>query len=309
MQQRDIDSTWDDVVVSTSPNGRRSPHLIVEIPLEEAMLVPAEPLVIADNIVQPVDSQEDVPSPEDGGPRERRAPRRYGEWVYPRGRNFFAGMVGGQQKLVEPETYMEAMQSPEVEQWQHAMRQEIDSLKKNGTWKLVELPQGRHTIKNKWVYKLKFATDGSVARFKARLVAKGFTQREGVDYFETFSPVAKFDSIRAILSIAAADNFLIKQFDVETAFLYGEIEEEIFMTQPTGFIDPEYPKSVCKVLKSIYGLRQSACNWNITFTENLRRFGLQPTCADPCVFVGGFGPSKIVLAIFVMMALFALWSK
>ena len=100
------------------------------------------------------------------------------------------------------------------------MKEEFDSLMENGTWKYQELPKERKTVKNKWIYKVKLAVDGSVDRYKARLVAKGFTQKEGVDYTETSSPVIKFDSIRTVLSIAAAEDMNITQFDVRTAFLY-----------------------------------------------------------------------------------------
>lgn len=131
------------------------------------------------------------------------------------------------------------------------MKEEFDSLMENVTWEYHELPNGRKTIKNKCVYKLKLAADGSVDCYKARLVAKGFTQKEGIDFKETYSPVIKFDSIWTILSIATAKDMNITQFDVRTTFLYREIEEEIYMTQPLGFEYRDHLGQVCRLRKSL----------------------------------------------------------
>jgi hypothetical protein len=124
------------------------------------------------------------------------------------------------------------------------------------------------------VFKLKLAVDGSVHRYKARLCAKGFTQREGVDYTETFSPVAKFDSIRAILSIAVVEDLHIVEFDVRTAFLYGELDEVIYMEQPVGFRDSRSPHLVCRLHKALYGLKQSPRVWNRKFDNFLQNYEL-----------------------------------
>jgi hypothetical protein len=130
------------------------------------------------------------------------------------------------------------MASTQKPQWQLAMQEEFNSLMQNGTWEYQTLPPGRRVIQNKWVFKQKLSVDGSVDRYKARLAAKGFTQCEGIDFKETFSPVIKFDSIRTILSVATAEDMNITQFDVKTAFLYGDIEEEIYMVQHQGFEHP-----------------------------------------------------------------------
>lgn len=137
------------------------------------------------------------------------------------------------------------------------MEREYTSLLANEMSTLIEFSLGRRAIQNKWVFKVKTATDGSVSRYKARLVAKGFSQREGVDYSETFSHVVKFDSIRTIILIAAVEDMHIIQFDVETAFLHGAIEEDIFMAQPKGFVDSSHPTKVCKLQKALYGLKQA----------------------------------------------------
>lgn len=178
------------------------------------------------------------------------------------------------------------------------MQEEYDSLLANHTWDLEPLPAGRKTIKCKWVFKLKLGTDGEVQRYKARLCAKGFTQREGIDYTETYSPVVKFDSLRCILSIAAANDLDITQFDVCTAFLNGEIEEVIYMDQPLGFQDTLGGIRVCRLRKALYGLKQSSRVWNKKFDSFLKTFNLKASRADCCVYVSHSSP-KLIIAIWV----------
>lgn len=129
-----------------------------------------------------------------------------------------------------PFTYEEAINSSASKQWEAAMTEELQSLTKNNTWELVDLPVGRKAIQNKWVYRIKQNPNGLVNRYKARLVIKGCSQIAGIDYNETFSPVARFESIRILLALAAINDYEIFQFDIKTAFLHGNLEEEIFMT-------------------------------------------------------------------------------
>jgi hypothetical protein len=136
------------------------------------------------------------------------------------------------------------------------MQEEYDSLLQNQTWILQDLPPGRKAVANKWVYKVKSKPDGSIDRFKARLVAKGFSQSAGLDYGETYAPVASTNNIRMLLSIAAVTDAEIIQYDIKTAFLYGTLQEEIYMDQPKGFEVPG--GQVCRLLKSLYGLKQSS---------------------------------------------------
>ena len=135
------------------------------------------------------------------------------------------------------------------------MDEEIESMKSNKVWKLVDLPIGRKAIGNKWILKIKCKVDGSIERFKARLVAKGYTQQEGIDYEETFSPVVRFTSIRLILSIVAKLDLELHQMDVKTVFLNGELEEEIYIEQPIGFVKKGEENKVCRLQRSIYGLK------------------------------------------------------
>ena len=131
------------------------------------------------------------------------------------------------------------------EKWAKAMEVEMDALKKNGTWDLVPLPPGKKTVGCRWVYTVKHNADGSVDRYKARLVAKGYTQKYGVDYDETFAPVAKINTIRVLMSLAANLDWPLQQFDVKNAFLHGDLNEEIYMDLPPGYNTSTGEKVVC----------------------------------------------------------------
>lgn len=138
----------------------------------------------------------------------------------------------------EPTTYDEAINSSDKNHWIEVMRDEYDSLMTNKTWILVEKPNNQKVIDNqRWVYNVKWNPDASIERYKARLIGLGFTQVYGMDYEETFSPVVRYTSIRTILAIVAQNKYMVKQFDVKTAFLYGELEENVYMKQPIGFED------------------------------------------------------------------------
>ncbi|KAL0387767.1 UNVERIFIED_CONTAM: Retrovirus-related Pol polyprotein from transposon TNT 1-94 [Sesamum radiatum] len=136
----------------------------------------------------------------------------------------------------DPITFKDAMVSLEAKQWKEAVKSEMDSIVSNGTWVLVDLPPGCTTIGCKWIFKKKLKPDGSIDKFKARLVAKGFKQKEGIDYFDTYSPVARLTTIRVLIALASVYNLSIHQMDVKTTFLYGELEEKIYMDQPEGFV-------------------------------------------------------------------------
>ena len=187
--------------------------------------------------------------------------------------------------VMEPETIQQALKSPESSQWKRAADEEIASLKENDTWDLVELPEGKRVVGCKWVFKTKHDKNGQVERFKARLVARGFAQTYGIDYEETFSPVVRFSSIRVLLAFAVQRGMLIHQMDVVTAFLNGELAEEIFMEQPPGFVQTGEEELVCKLKKSLYGLKQSPRCWNIAFCKFMTAQGFEESVADPCIFI------------------------
>ncbi|KAH9650410.1 retrovirus-related pol polyprotein from transposon RE2 [Citrus sinensis] len=160
----------------------------------------------------------------------------------------------------EPDTVQKALNDSK---WLQAIKEEYDALIKNNTWTLVPRQADQHVVRNKWVYRIKYNIDGSVAKYKARLVAKGFQQVAGVNYFETFSPVVKSATIRVILSLAVMNQWRIRQVDVNNRFLNGELTEEVFMSQPDGFIDTQRYDFVCKLHKSLYGLKQAPKAWRI----------------------------------------------
>lgn len=184
----------------------------------------------------------------------------------------------------DPVSYSQAMACSESNLWLDAMKVEMHSMYVNKVWKLVDLPEGIKPVGCKWIYKKKRGPDGNVETFKARLVAKGYTQQEGIDYEETFSPVAMLKSIRILLSIAAALDYEIWQMDVKTAFLNGNLDERIYMAQPDGFVDKGQETKVCELLKSIYGLKQASRSWNIRFDETVKSFGFEQSIDEPCVY-------------------------
>ncbi len=152
------------------------------------------------------------------------------------------------------------------------------------TWELVDLPDGANLVGCRWVFKTKRKADGTVDRYKARLVAQGYSQEEGVDFDEVFAPVAKYKSIRTVLAIANQLNLDVHQMDVKSAFLNGELSEDIYMKQPEGFVNKKCPAKVCKLKKSLYGLKQSARCWNLKIDEYLKASKYIQSEADPCIY-------------------------
>ena len=174
--------------------------------------------------------------------------------------------------------------------WKKAMQNEIESLKHMKTWELVNLPEGRKPLTCKWVFREK--VDG---RLKARIVARGFDQKPGIDYKETFAPVARHASICLLLSYAASEKLHIRTFDIKTAFLNGDLLEEIFIFQPEGFDDNS--GRVCLLKKSLYGLKQAPKAWNDKFTNYLKRLKLDNTDDDPCIFYNE--TKSVIMGVFV----------
>ncbi|GJS68200.1 retrotransposon protein, putative, ty1-copia subclass [Tanacetum coccineum] len=164
--------------------------------------------------------------------------------------------------LGEPANYKAALLDPESDKWLSAMNVEMQSMKYNEVWDLVDLPPNGKTVGSKWLFKKKTIMDGAVHTYKARLVAKGYTQTPWIDYEETFSPVADIRAIRILIAITAFYDYKIWQIDVKTAFLNGYLSEEVYMEQPEGFVNPKYPNRVCKLKRSIYGLKQASREWN-----------------------------------------------
>jgi hypothetical protein len=203
-----------------------------------------------------------------------------------------------------PLTYTEATQSADAPQWIDAINSELKAHQENGTWSLVERNPGVKTIDSKWIFKLMRNPEGDVYRYKAQLCTRGFLQLRGVDYNETFAPVVRYDSIRVLLALVAAEHLELAQFDIQTAFLHGQLEEEIYMEVPEGLSDEKQSKSarksaVCKLNKSLYGLKQAPRCWNKKFSAFLHEFCFKETEADQCIFVGNVGNESVYLALFV----------
>ena len=218
--------------------------------------------------------------------RPRGPPKEY--W-----RVYSAKMDGG-----EPQSYEEAMAAPDAHLWKLAMDEEIASLMRNDTWTLEELPDGVKAIPVKWVFKIKRDANGNIERYKARLVAKGFMQREGIDFNEVFAPVSKHTTLRTLLSLVATDNLELRQLDVKTAFLNGELEEEIYMKQPPGYQDGG-PKTVCHLRKALYGLRQAPRAWHTRLKKELEEIGFVASEADPGLFALHNKSGSIYLVVWV----------
>ena len=188
----------------------------------------------------------------------------------------------------EPTTYNEAVNCDDADKWTQAMHEEHDSLTENGTWDLVdhgELPLGTKILKGKWVYKLKRGSKGEITRHKARWVARGYEQVEGIDYHETFASVVKPMSYKALFALAAALDWEIEQMDVKTAFLYGDIDEAIYIDQPPGCDDGS--GRVCRLNKTLYGLKQSPRIWYNTLATFLGDLGFKALDADNGIFSKG----------------------
>lgn len=202
----------------------------------------------------------------------------------------------------EPVIFAEAMRSSEADKCKCAIEEKLEAHENNGTWKIVPLPPGKKPIDSKWVFKLKNTVGGAV-RYKARLCARGFSQRLGVDYKKTFSPVVRYDSLRTLLAIAAEQDLEISQFDVKTAFLYGQLEEEVYMKIPEGLqtsnVNEEKKVPVCKLVKALYGLKQASRCWNEKFTAFLKKFKFSECESYKCVFKEHINNNMILLALYV----------
>lgn len=195
----------------------------------------------------------------------------------------------------EPRNFNQAVQH---EHWREAMKSEIAALESNDTWTLTHLPPGKNIVDSKWIYKIKFKPNGDVECYKARLVARGFTQIEGEDFHETFAPVAKLVTMRCLISIAAAKGWSIHQLDVNNAFLHGDLKEEIYMKIPQGFAKGGDTR-VCKLKKSLYGLRQESRNWYYKFTSALTKIGFYQSRADHSLFIYKRGEIFLSVLIYV----------
>ncbi|GKD10648.1 retrotransposon protein, putative, ty1-copia subclass [Tanacetum coccineum] len=220
----------------------------------------------------------------------------------------YAFVAAEEEDTHEPLTYQEAVSCEDSSKWKAAMKEEMDSLRKNKTWELVDHPAGQKLVSCKWLFKIKEGIEGvQKPRYKARLVARGFTQRAGIDYNEVFSPVVRHTSIRVILALTACKDYELEQLDVKTAFLHGNLEEVIYMRQPPGY---EQGNKVCLLKKSLYGLKQSPRQWYRRFDEYMLSNGFKRSSYDSCVYYRSYAPGEyIYLLLYVDDMLIACKSK
>jgi hypothetical protein len=197
----------------------------------------------------------------------------------------------------EPRTLTQALKGPDAAGWRAACDAEYQALVDRGTWELVPRPAGRQVVSTKWVFKVKTHADGSFEKFKSRLVARGFTQRLGLDYGETYAPVGRYTTARVLLAIGCAMDWEIHVMDVSNAFLYGEIEHDIFIEQPEGYDDGS--GRVCRIRQALYGLKQSPRQWNKALHEHLVSLGFVPSNFDPALYLRLHADGVILLLVYV----------
>lgn len=195
----------------------------------------------------------------------------------------------------EPKSFTEANK---FDCWKQAMQAELTALESTGTWKLVDLPEHIKPIGCKWIYRVKYHADGSVERYKARLVAKGYNQIEGLDFFDTFSPVAKMTTVRLVLALASINHWHLHQLDVNNAFLHGDLQEDVYMTLPPG-VSSSKPNQVCKLMKSLYGLKQASRKWFEKLTSVLLQHQYIQAPSDHSLFIKENDSSFTILLVYV----------
>ena len=210
------------------------------------------------------------------------------------GEDFYTFLVEG-----EPMNFSEAMSSLDAPFWKEAINSEMESIMQNNTWEIVELPPGNKAIGCKWIFKKKLKPDGSIDKYKARLVAKGFTQKKGIDYFDTYSPVSSITTIRILVALASIHKLVIHQMDVKTAFLNGDLDEEIYMEQPEGFIVKGQEHKVCRLVKSLYGLKQAPKQWHEKFDKVVLEYGFKFNEHDKCLYLKESNEGLVILCLYV----------
>lgn len=203
----------------------------------------------------------------------------------------------GRCEIQTPESVEEALEGPYADEWKRSMQAEYDSLIKNKTWDMVNLPKGQVSIGCKWVFAVKKNKDGTINKLKSRLVAKGCSQRYGINYQETFSPVVRYENIRLVMALAVEYGIYLHQMDVSSAYLNGDLDELVFMKQPPYFDDDS--GKVLKLKKSLYGLKQSGRQWNSKLNDVLKKLGFTPCTSDPCIYTKRENGSYNIIVVYV----------
>ena len=196
----------------------------------------------------------------------------------------------------EPSSYEEAV-SKQV--WVDAMVEECSLIMKNDVWEIVPRPTGKLVVTSRWIYKIKHAVDGSIEKYKARCVACGFTQKEGIEYDETFAPYARYTTIKTIISLAVVFGWKLHQMDVKTSFLNGKIDEEVYIEQPKGFVTHGDKSHVCKLKKALYGLKQSLRVWYARMDGFLHNLGFTKSIVDSNLYFKVVHNHILILVLYV----------
>lgn len=289
--RRDVKFLEDEFDVTEKPGRREITKNIIETDLPK----------VPDQEEQGCENQQWVPETEadenQGAQRTQRntkQPERYGEWATEEDmedldwlRNSHLEVLFNMINECEPKTMQEAMDSSESSYWKEAVKDELDSLAQMETWTLVPPPKRKQNIVScKWIFKRKYDEDGQIDRYKARLVARGFSQKYGIDYRETFAPVVRLNTLRAVIALAVHREMQVHQMDVKTAFLNGTLQETVYMEQPPGMKVEGREDWVCKLNRSLYGLKQSPRQWNTVLDQTLKEMGFEQSIKDPCLYVG-----------------------
>jgi transposase InsO family protein len=260
--------------------------------------------------IQEEESQSEEENEEEASPRqESKAPSRRVQRDHPESQIIGNKSVGVETRrrltyeseqamlsLIEPKTFAEASKD---EDWIKAMNEELDQIEKNQTWELVPRPKDKNVVGTKWIFKNKVNEDGQIIRNKARLVCKGYAQVEGIDFEETFSPVARLEAIRMFLAFACFKNFKIYQMDVKSTFLNGNLEEEVYIEQPEGFILSENKDYVCKLKKALYGLKQAPRAWFSRLDNHLQQQGYKRGATDNNIYIKIENQNMIIVVVYV----------
>ena len=196
----------------------------------------------------------------------------------------------------EPRSFAEAEKHAA---WRAAMQSEMDAVQENRTWELADLPRGHRAITLKWVFKLKRDEAGAIVKHKARLVARGFVQQEGIDYDDAFAPVARMESVRLLFALAAQEGWGVHHMDVKSAFLNGDLKEEVYVHQPPGFVIPGKEGKVLRLHKALYGLRQAPRAWNAKLDSTLKGMGFEQSPHEAAIYRRGNGGNALLVGVYV----------
>lgn len=206
----------------------------------------------------------------------------------------------------DPQTAAEALNGPESNSWRKAMADEYNSFVKNKCWTLTELEPSHKPVKSKWIFKRKYGADGELLKYKARLVAKGYTQKYGIDYQETFSPVVRYSTIRILLALAAEHGLSIEHLDVKMVFLNDDLEETVYMEQPEFFQEKGKENMVYRLNKAVYGLKQASKTWYDKITKILcHKLLFKQLSTEPCVYFKSENKSMMIIVLYVDDPLFS----